>query len=287
MNPMTTAATGELAACLRSWRERIRPADVGLPSGGQRRVRGLRREELAQLAGVSMDYLTRLEQGRATRPSSSVLGSLARALRLSEIERDHLFRLAGQSPPGSGTIDTHVPASVQRLMDRLSDVPVLITTAAREIVAANPLAQSLFPEARSVPRRERTLAWRRFMNLPSSRILSAEESADDEMILVAELQAAQARFPADSHLAALISDLRGRSPRFAELWAGHQLRGGHARRKRFHHPEVGDFELDCDDLAVHGTDLHLVVFTAAPGSPSARALQLLSAIGCQQFDAQI
>ena len=282
---MNTTATDELASCLRSWRERVSPTDVGLPAGGQRRVAGLRREEVAQLAGVSMDYLTRLEQGRATSPSASVLGALARALRLSDLERDHLFRLAGQPPLGPGVIDTRIPASVLRLMDRLSDAPVLVTTIAREIIAANALAGALFPEAAGGSRRERTLAWRRFKDLPSIRIMSPEELIEDEEILVAELQGALARCPTDSYVTALISDLRDQSPRFEELWSGHELRRGHAKEKRFSHPEVGELTLDCDDLVIQGSDLELVVFTAVPGSPSARALDLLGAIGLQRFDA--
>ncbi|MBV9365447.1 MAG: helix-turn-helix domain-containing protein [Solirubrobacterales bacterium] len=282
---METIVSDELASCLRSWRERVSPADIGLAAGGQRRVRGLRREEVAQLAGVSMDYLTRLEQGRATRPSGSVLGSLARALRLTDLERNHLFRLAGQPLPGSGVIDTHIPASVLRLMDRLSDVPVLVSTVAGEIITANEMAKALFLETAGSSRRERTLAWRRFMNVPSSRVMTAEERTEDETILVGELQEALARYPADSHLAALISDLRTRSHRFEELWNSHELRLGHAKEKRFNHPEVGALTLDCDDLVIQGSDLRLVVFTAAPGSSSARALQLLGAIGLQHFDA--
>jgi transcriptional regulator with XRE-family HTH domain len=154
--------TEELAGCLRSWRERVSPADVGLSAGGQRRVSGLRREEVAQLAGVSMDYLTRLEQGRAANPSAAVLGALARAPRLSDDERAHLFDLAGQPMPGPGVIDTHIPASVQRLMDRLADVPVLVVTVAGETLAANPLASALLGDLTGLSRRERTLAWRNF-----------------------------------------------------------------------------------------------------------------------------
>jgi len=285
MGVMTTAVSSELAGCLRSWRERISPADVGLPADGHRRVAGLRREEVAQLAGLSMDYLTRLEQGRATRPSALVLDSLARALRLSDLERDHLFRLAGQPLPGPGVIDTHIPASVLRLMDRLADVPVLITTVSREIVAANAVAAALFPEAVGGSRRERTLAWRHFLGFPSIRVMrSPEELAEAEEILVAELQSALACYPADTHLAAMISDLRRQSQRFEELWTAHRLRGGHAKEKRFDHPEVGELTLDCDDLAIQGSDLELVVFTAAQGSSSAQALELLGAIGLQRFD---
>ena len=287
MGVMTTTVSSELAGCLRSWRERTSPADVGLPADGHRRVAGLRREEVARLAGVSMDYMTRLEQGRATNPSAMVLGSLARALRLSDLERDHLFQLAGQPRPGPGVIDTHIPASVVRLMDRLADVPVLITTVAREIVAANALATALFPEAAGGSRRERTLAWRRFMGLPSIRVMrSPEELAEAEEILVAELQSALARYHADTFLATMISDLRGRSPRFEELWTARRLRGGHTKEKRFQHPEVGELTLDCDDLVIQGSDLELVVFTAAPGLSSAQALELLGAIGLQRFDVQ-
>ncbi len=277
------ATLTELASCLRAWRERVSPLDVGLPAGGQRRVSGLRREEVAQLAGVSMDYLTRLEQGRAAHPSASVLGSLARALRLSDLERDHLYQLAGQPLPGDGVIDTHIPASVLALIDRLADVPVLVTTAAREIIAANPLAAALMPEAVGGSRRERTLAWRRFMDLATTRVVSPEERIEDEVILVAGLQGALAKYPADSYLAALIADLGEQSPRFEALWNDHRLRCGHAKQKRFSHPEIGALTLDCDDLVIRGTDLDLVVFTPTPGSSSAQALELLGAIGLQRF----
>jgi transcriptional regulator with XRE-family HTH domain len=277
----------ELAGCLRSWRERVSPADVGLPAGGQRRVAGLRREEVAQLASVSMDYLTRLEQGRAANPSAAVLGSLARALRLTDDERAHLFRLAGQPLPGSGVIDTHIPASVQRLMDRLSDVPVLVVTVAGEILAANPLATALLGDVTGLSRRERTLAWRHFAGAGSSRLLRpVTELAEAEEVMVADLQDALARYPRDNHLTAMIAELRDSTPRFEELWSQHRVRRAHARRKTFEHPELGNLTFDCDALAIQGTALQLIVYTAAPGSPAANALPLLAAIGLQQFGAE-
>jgi transcriptional regulator with XRE-family HTH domain len=283
---MDSSANEELASCLRTWRERLSPADVGLPARGQRRVQGLRREEVAQLAGVSMDYLTRLEQGRATSPSSSVLGSLARALRLGDVERDHMYRLAHQPLPLPGVIDTHIPASVLRLMDRLGDASVMVRTVAGELIAANHLAMALFAEAGGEGRRERTLAWRHFMGLPSIRVHRNEQDRiDAEEVLVADLQHAQASYPADTYLSELIRDLRAESPHFNELWCGHSLRRGHAREKHFIHPEVGELTLNCDDLLVEGTALSLAVFTAEPGSPSAQALELLSTIGLQRFDA--
>jgi transcriptional regulator with XRE-family HTH domain len=132
-----TIAQEELAGCLRSWRERLSPAEAGLPAGRGRRTPGLRREEVVGLAGVSLDYLARLEQGRAQSPSPSVLASLARALRLTDDERAHLFRLAGHVEPGPGTINRHITPSLQRLLDRLSDVPVMVIDAASEVVVAN------------------------------------------------------------------------------------------------------------------------------------------------------
>ncbi len=280
--------TEELAGCLRSWRERVSPADVGLPAGGQRRVSGLRREAVAQLAGVSMDYLIRLEQGRAGSPSAAVLGSLARALRLSEDERAHLFRLAGQPVPGPGVIDTHIPASVQRLMDRLADVPVLVVTVAGEILAANALASALQGDLAGLSRRERTLAWRNFGGARRSRIVqSSDEQAEAEEIAVADLQHALAHYPHDTHLTAMIAELRTKSQRFQELWSEHRVRRAHARRKTFDHPELGELTFDCDALAIQGTALQLIVYTATPGSPAAEALPLLAAIGLQQFSAKV
>ena len=124
------------------------------------------------------------------------------------------------------------------------------------------------------------------MGFPTTRVFrTAQESAEDEEILVAELQGTLARFPADTFLASLISDLRAHSPRFEQLWTGHRLRGGHTKQKQFRHPEIGEFELGCDDLVIQGSDLELVVFTAAAGSPSAQALELIGAIGLQHFDA--
>lgn len=277
----------ELAGCLRSWRERVSPVEVGLPAGGQRRVAGLRREEVAQLAGVSVDYLTRLEQGRATNPSVAVLGSLARALRLDDDERAHLFRVAGQPLPGHGVIDIHIPASVQRLMDRLADVPVLVVTVAGEILAANQLATALQGDLTGLDRRERTLAWRHFAGTGDSSLLrpvTEHAEAETEEIVVADLQDALARYPDDAHLTAMIAELRTRSPRFAELWSKHRVRRAPARHKTFDHPELGKLTFDCDALAIQGTALQLIVYTAGPGSPAAEALPLLAAIGLQRFD---
>src|SRR3954462_12934077 len=130
----------ELGSCVRSWRDRLDPADVGLNASSRRRGPGLRREEVARLAGLSVDSLARLEQGRASAPSPSVLAPLASALRLTEDERAHLFRVAGHAPPGAGAIDRRITPGIQRVLDRLGDVPVIVVDAAWDVIAMNPLA---------------------------------------------------------------------------------------------------------------------------------------------------
>ena len=273
----------ELAGCLRSWRERLSPVDAGLPAGSQRRVSGLRREEVAQLAGVSVDYLARLEQGRAQKPSPSVLASLARALRLSTDERSHLLRLAGHAEQGPGTIDRHLTPGVQRLLDRLADLPVMVIDATGELVAANALATALIGDFSALARRERNFTWRQFTGAHSTLLRSREEEAAAEETSVAELHDALGRYPQDAHLRSLIDDLLEASPRFAGLWAQHAVAHAPAKRKTFVHPEVGTITLDCDALSVEGSDLRLIVYTAPAGSSDADALALLGAIGLQAF----
>jgi transcriptional regulator with XRE-family HTH domain len=275
----------ELAAVLRTWRDRLSPADVGLPSGGRRRAPGLRREELAQLAGLSVDYLARLEQGRAAHPSPSVLGPLARALRLSDDERAHLFRVAGQAEPQAGTINRHLTPSVQRVLDRLSDVPVMVIDAAYELVAANALGVALTGYDVNASPRERNVAWAQLTDKPSRFVRDATESARMDAEVAADLREALGRYPQDAALRELIEDLLKASPRFAALWQQAPIAERVASRKSIDHPEIGRITIDCDILTVRGSDLRLIVYTAPPGSPDAQALQLLAAIGTQSFSA--
>jgi transcriptional regulator with XRE-family HTH domain len=280
-----TATHEELGACIRSWRDRVPPAEAGLPSGSARRVPGLRREEVAQLAGVSLDYLSRLEQGRAAHPSPSVLASLARALRLSDDERAHLFRLAGLAQPSSGMINRHIGPGLQRLLDRLGDVPVMVLDASSQVIARNPLAVALLGDLSDASPRERNIAWRHFTG-DSSRIVRDEaQTAIAESEIVADLHDALARYPADEALAKLIDDLRSASPRFAELWEQRPVARRTASRKTFDHPEVGLITLDCDVLVVQESDLRVIVYTAPAGSADADALALLRTIGLQSFRA--
>jgi transcriptional regulator with XRE-family HTH domain len=274
----------DLAGCLRSWRDRLSPAEVGLPASSRRRAPGLRREELAQLAGVSVDYLARLEQGRAVNPSPSVLAPLARALRLTDAEVAHLYRVAGHAEPGAGRITRHLTPGVQRVLDRLADVPVVVLDAGWQIVAANPLARALLGEPAEDPR-ERNLVWRVFSGGASRVVRSAEERAAFEVEAVADLHDAVGRYPDDPELRRLVEELQASSARFAELWEARPVAVRTADRKTLMHPEVGPITLDCDVLTVQGSNLRLIVYTAQPGSADAEALALLAAIGLQAFPA--
>ena len=277
------ATRDELGGCLRSWRDRVKPADAGLPASTGRRVPGLRREEVAQLAGVSLDYLSRLEQGRAENPSPSVLASLARALRLTDDERDHLFRLAGHAEPRPGTIDRHIGPGVHRLLDRLADVPVMVMDASWQVIDRNALASALLGDLSDSSGRDRNVAWRHFTRANSRIVRSEHEQRETDAEIAADLREALGRYPADEHLASLVDDLRAASPRFAAVWEEHPVARRTASRKTFQHPEAGFITLDCDVLSAQGGDLRVVVYTAAPGSSDAAALELLGAVGLQSF----
>jgi hypothetical protein len=272
----------ELASCLRSWRDRLDPAEVGLPAGTARRAPGLRREELAQLAGVSVDYLARLEQGRASHPSQPVVASLARALRLDDAERDHLFRVAGHAPPTVGQIRTHMTPGVQRILDRLGDVPVTVMDAGWNVVAMNPLATALLVDPNGPPV-DRNVARRTFYGQPNRVRHTSEQHEAFEVEIVADLHEAIGRYPNDAALRELVEELNAASPRFAELWSAHAIAPRIAESKIVAHPTIGEIRVDCDILLVRDSDLRLVVYSAAPGSPDATALQLLATLGMQRF----
>lgn len=189
----------------------------------------------------------------------------------------------GRAEPGPGTINRHVTPSLQRLLDRLAGVPVMLVDAAGEIIALNPLAAALLGDMSGVSRRERTIAWRHFTGLPSRLVWTAEQQEEAEVGMVAELREALGRFPHDEHLNSLIEDLLERSPAFARLWESSPVARAPARRKTFNHPEVSEITLDCDELAVAGSDLRMVVYTAPADSSDVEALALLGAIGLQRF----
>ena len=266
----------DLAAVLKGWRARVQPQDVGYPTG-DRRTSGLRREELAQLAGISVDYLVRLEQGRATTPSPQVVGSLARALRLSRAERDALFRAAGIAAPTPGTVSRFVSPGIQRMVDRLADTPVAVFTVSWELLIANPLWKALHGDQGT----ERNLVRRQFLGSTSTLVRTTDEEAAYENEIVADLHAATSMYPGDPELAELVRELRARSERFARLWSDFTVKPRVSERKTLDSPAVGLVTVDCDILSTSDSDLRIVVYTATPGSMDAEKLDLLRVAGMQ------
>ncbi len=272
----------ELAAVLRTARARIKPADVGLSAGPRRQVPGLRREEVAQLAGLGVDYVIRLEQGRGPRPSVQVLSALTRALRLSDDDRDMLFRLAGSAPPQAGRVPMLVRPSVYRLLDRLSDLPALVLSAKSDVLAWNPLATALFGDFSELPPVRRNLIRERFLGTGVGRMTMSPD-ADSAADCVACLRTAQANYPQDPDLTRLISDLRAGSARFDSLWLSGRSGRLRADSTAITHPELGILNLDCDILLEPEADQTVLVYSAESGTPEASALKLLRVTGLEQF----
>lgn len=273
----------DFGGAVRRWRERVGPADVGLPLGGRRRAPGLRREELASLAGISVDYLTRLEQGRATSPSAQVVEALARALRLGDAERELLFRLAGLAAPGPGVVPRRVTPSVQRLLDRFAGIPLVVYDAAWDLVVANAPYDALMGETSHLRGNERNGLWRHLVGAGSRAAQTPEEHAELVAGLVADLRMTAARYPNDARLRRLVADLRAASPEFVRLWAAPAgpPRAEPSRHKVIQHPSVGPIALDCDTLVVAGDDLRIMAYTAEPGTEDAERLELAIVLGTQ------
>ena len=275
----------EFGRTVRNWRDRIRPAAVGVPVGGRRRATGLRREELAGLAGISVDYLTRLEQGRATSPSAQVVEALARALRVSDAERDLLLRLSGHATPGLDLVSKRITPSVQRLLDRLANTPVAVFDATWTLVVANAPYDALMGPTTTWRGIERNSVWRHLAG-PGSRALNTpEQQADFEARLVADLRLTAARYPSDPRLKQLTRELAAQSPRFEKLWESgapepHQEFGRH---KIIDHPDVGHIALDCDTLVVAADDLRIMIYTAEPDTDDAERLALAVVLGTQSM----
>ncbi|WP_307864557.1 helix-turn-helix transcriptional regulator [Allobranchiibius sp. CTAmp26] len=273
----------QFGRAVRGWRERVGPEDVGLRRGGHRRAAGLRREELAGLAGISVDYLTRLEQGRATSPSPQVVEALARGLRLADAERELLFHLTGLSAPGPGLVPTRITASMQRLLDRLEGVPLVVYDAAWNLLSANAAYDALMGETSALRGDERNGVWRNVMGSGSRTVQTPGQHAAQVARLVADLRMTATRYPADAGVRRLVARLRAASPRFIELWDARPEPAGPAqsRHKVIEHPAVGQIALTCDTLVVAGEDLRVMAYTAEPGTRDAELLQLAIVLGTQ------
>jgi transcriptional regulator with XRE-family HTH domain len=268
-------------ALLRGYRDRLDPADAGYARSARRRAPGLRREELAELAGLSVEYVLRLEQGRATHPSAQVVSAIARALRLAPAERDQLFRAAGLLAPRDRTVGTHLPPSIRRLVVRLGDLPIGVFAADWSLLWWNDMWRALHGDPSGLVPAERNLA-RALFGTGEGRwhlypLSSAAGPYAFETAIVADLRETVARYPADLELAALVDGFRRTSPLFSELWAVAGMEQLAGDLKTINHPEFGDVTLDCDVLTLPGADLRLVTYTAAPGTSGADQLDLMRA----------
>ncbi|MEU4142262.1 helix-turn-helix transcriptional regulator [Streptomyces parvulus] len=272
----------ELGAFLRSRRERIRPADVGLPSGPRRRVPGLRREEVAQLAGASVDYYNELERGAGSQPSEQMIAALARALRLSADERDYLYRLADRPVPVQGGAASHVHPGMLDLLGRMTSTPAQVITDLHVTLVQNPLAVALLGDQSGL-RGPRASFVHRWFTEPAAREPYPEaDHAAQSRAFVADLRAAAARRDArDPEAGSMIRTLLGVSPEFAALWADHDVAFRRDDRKRLRHATLGLIEVNCLNLFSEDGRQRLLWFTPAVGTESAGLLELLSVVGTQ------
>ncbi|WP_090946997.1 helix-turn-helix transcriptional regulator [Nonomuraea jiangxiensis] len=270
-------ATRELAHFLRTRRARIQPEDAGLPTSERRRAPGLRRAEVAMLAGISPDYYMRLEQGRDVRPSSSVLDALARALKFDDDERDHLYRLARAEPaPPIRAAPPPVNASVRRLLDVIDPVPAYVLNGRLDVLAWNTMATALMIDFDATPPAHRNLAWFTFCD-PRARTYYVEWDTI-ACHAIAQLRTATGLTPDDQATKALISELADRSEEFRTWWNRHDVKGPGIGRKEFDHPLVGRLTLDYVCALLPGTiDHQLITYTAPAGSPAQAALDRLAA----------
>jgi transcriptional regulator with XRE-family HTH domain len=272
----------ELADFLRRRRAAVRPTDVGLEDGARRRTTGLRREEVATLAGMSVDYVVRLEQGRSSQPSPQLLFALARALRLSDDERDHLFHLAGQQPPPSDGLARQARAGLLRLLDLLGDTPAHVLSDLGEMLAQNPASVLLTGDHTGFTGDRRYLVHRWFTDPATRRGVPVEEHEHRSRQLVADLRATVGRRSGDPVVAGLVERTRAASAEFRRLWAEHQVAVRRADRKTFAHPRVGRLVMDCETLVTPDQLQLLVVLTPADAETRER-LELLRVLGPEEF----
>jgi transcriptional regulator with XRE-family HTH domain len=273
----------ELAHFLRTCRERLSPADVGLPDGGRRRTPGLRREELAQLANVGVSWYTWLEQGRSITVSSQVLDSLAQALRLDATARTHLFILARQEVPAlatSAAVTERVGPAVRQILDALGAfpacLPALVTNARWDAVAWNEVARRVFMDFAALPARDRNLLRFMFAHPQPRQLYEDWEGAAQR--LLATFRASTGRYVGEAWLMDLIAEVSGASPEFAAWWALGDVRGTPEGSKAICHPRVGRLELQLTLLQVAETpDLWMTVYTPAAETATAARLQRLMA----------
>lgn len=274
----------QLADFLRRRREAIRPAEVGIADGPRRRTAGLRREEVAMLAGMSVDYVVRLEQGRSSQPSTQLLGALARALRLSDDERAHLFHLAGHRPPPADGVARLARAGLLRMLDLLGDTPAVVMSDLGEVLAQNRAAVLLAGDHTGFSGDRRYAVYRWFTDPAARAVAPPEEQEHQTRSLVADLRAVAGRRSGDAEVAGLVERLRAASADFRRLWAEHEVAVRRADRKTFVNPRVGRLRMDCETLVTPDQGQQLVVLTPADAETRER-LELLRVLGTEEFTA--
>ena len=268
-----------LADYLRLRRESLQPDDVGLPTGQRRRTTGLRREEVAALSHMSTDYYSRIEQERGPQPSEQMIASIAQGLHLSLDERDHVFRLAGHTPPSRGAPGEHISPGMLRIFDRLHDTPAEIVSELGETLRQTPLAAALTGDLASFSGPSRSIGYRWFTDA-ATRARYAEQDHDHLSRLFASgLRGTLTRRGPDSRAARYVEQLVAESEEFRRVWALHEVGIRPNEVKHFVHAELGDLELSCQALYEDEQSHALLVYTAVPGSESYEKLQLLAVIG--------
>ncbi|MGI5197802.1 helix-turn-helix transcriptional regulator [Streptomyces sp. CA-288835] len=274
----------ELAEFLRRRREMLRPADVGLVEGPRRRTQGLRREEVAQLAGMSTDYYARLEQRRAPQPSVQIATALARALCLTPDERDHLFALIGHNAPARLQPSEHVSPTLLRVLERLNDdTPALVLTDMAETLAMNPIATALLGDQTRHTGLARSGYYRWFTD-PAERLYYAEEDRPrHSRMMAARLRAVLTAGSDVDRAARMVAELHEISPEFARVWELGEVARRYAECKTILHPDLGRIDIDAQVLFTENRAQTLVVLPARPGTDSQGKLELLSVIGHQQL----
>jgi transcriptional regulator with XRE-family HTH domain len=278
MGDMNPTNRPELAAFLRARRARVSPRQAGLPgtgSPGRRRTPGLRRQEVAQLAGMSVDYYIRLEQGRGPHPSRQVLSALARALMLTADERDYLFRIAGQSPPPVAGPSREITPGLRHLLDSMPETPAYVVDAAYNVLAWNRLATRFIGDLSGYEDRN-MIRWT-FGRGPTDVMWTDEHHLRFTRATVADLRAAYARYPGDAAIESLVTEMLALSPRFAEMWSEHEVEVRGPMLKYVEHPQAGPLEFECQVLHIAETGQRLIAYCAAPGSATEAAFRELAA----------
>jgi transcriptional regulator with XRE-family HTH domain len=266
----------QLADFLRTRRAAIRPGDVGLPEGPRRRTPGLRRQEVAQLAGISVEYYIRLEQARGPKPSRQVLGALARALMLDRDQRAHLFHLVDEMPESASSRE--VPPAIRNLLAGLGDFPAYALDACYDMVAWNDMAERLMGFLSDLSPAERNILRTNFSGPNVAERLADPSTREFLRQCVSDLRASLARDPRDAKLRALVDELLRTSPEFGEMWADHEVAVRRVQTKRVVHHSLGPLEFDCQVLDVPGTTLRLIIYVPQPDSRTAEVFRALASV---------